>query len=139
MSYHKFSRINFLNFENRKSICPFCTKMYELMKKHSLLILILSIILNESLGQKLKQLKENINPLSESGEYLETVQKSTFKYFWEFAHPISGMAAERTATPNIVTSGGTGFGILSIIVASHRGWITRKDAVKHLTKMWLIH
>ena len=48
------------------------------------------------------------------------------------------MAAERTATPNIVTSGGTGFGILSIIVASHRGWITRKDAVKHLTKMWLI-
>ena len=109
------------------------------MKKYSLLILILSIILNESLGQKLKQLKENINPLSESGEYLETVQKSTFKYFWEFAHPISGMAAERTATPNIVTSGGTGFGILSIIVASHRGWITRKDAVKHLTKMWLIH
>jgi hypothetical protein len=72
--------------------------------------------------------------LNEKYEYIETVQKATFQYFWDFAHPISGMAPERTATPNIVTSGGTGFG-MSIVAAVHRGWISRAEAVKHLQKM----
>lgn len=72
---------------------------------------------------------------NEPREYLETIQKATFGYFWDFAHPISGMAAERTATPNIVTSGGTGFGVMGIVVASERQWIKREEAIKHLIKM----
>ncbi len=72
---------------------------------------------------------------TEQSEYMETVQKATFQYFWDFAHPVSGMAAERTATPNIVTSGGTGFGVMSIVVATQRGWVTRPQAVAHLTRM----
>ena len=105
------------------------------MFKYPLILLFIIGSFNKINGQKNQFPSVNNVPLSERGEYIETVQKATFNYFWEFAHPISGMAAERTATPNIVTSGGTGFGIMSIIVASHRGWITRKDAVKHLTKM----
>ncbi len=72
---------------------------------------------------------------TEQSEYMETVQKATFRYFWDFAHPVSGMAAERTATPNIVTSGGTGFGVMAIVVATQRGWITRPQAVAHLARM----
>jgi len=105
------------------------------MFKYYLILFFIIFLLSKINGQKNQFPLVNNVPLSERGEYIETVQKATFNYFWEFAHPISGMAAERTATPNIVTSGGTGFGVMSIIVASHRGWITRKDAVKHLIKM----
>ena len=109
--------------------------MCELMQKNRLIILLIFLISLKSFGQNSQINTEKFNPISEKSEYLETVQKATFKYFWDFAHPISGMAAERTATPNIVTSGGTGFGVMTIIVASNRGWITRKEAVKHLIKM----
>jgi hypothetical protein len=72
---------------------------------------------------------------TETGEYMETVQKATFRYFWNFAHPVSGMAPERTATPNIVTTGGTGFGVMCLVAGVHRNWITREEAVTHLLKM----
>lgn len=73
-------------------------------------------------------------------QLLEIVQKQTFRYFWDFAHPVSGMARERSnETDNygneVVTTGGTGFGIMSIIVAAERNWISRDTAAKHLLKM----
>src|SRR5690606_33769229 len=42
-------------------------------------------------------------------ELLTLVQKQTFKYFWDFGHPISGLARERNTSGNLVTSGGSGF------------------------------
>ncbi|MBV9987187.1 MAG: beta-glucosidase [Chitinophagaceae bacterium] len=68
------------------------------------------------------------------------VQKQTFRYFWDFAHPVSGMARERSNVAydygdEVVTTGGTGFGIMAIIVAAERGWIARDTAAKHLVKM----
>ena len=73
--------------------------------------------------------------LTEDGEYLNTVQQKTFQYFWDFAHPVSGLIPERTATPNIATSGGTGFGMMALVVGTHRNWITRPQAVERLLKM----
>ncbi|WP_255157746.1 hypothetical protein [Siphonobacter sp. BAB-5385] len=72
---------------------------------------------------------------SEKSEYMDVVQKATFRYFWDFGHPISGMAAERTATPNIVTTGGTGFGLMGMVVAAERQWITREAAVAAYKKL----
>ena len=46
---------------------------------------------------------------------LDLVQRQTFKYFWDFGHPVSGMSRERNTSGDLVTSGGTGFGIMSII------------------------
>ncbi|MGG9962650.1 glucoamylase family protein [Ferruginibacter sp. SUN106] len=71
---------------------------------------------------------------------LDIVQKQTFKYFWDFAHPVSGMARERSNESfgygnEIVTTGGTGFGIMSVIVATERKWITRDTAAKFMLKM----
>lgn len=79
--------------------------------------------------------KRPVPQLTEQSEYLETVQRATFRYFWDFAHPVSGLTPERTATPNIVTSGGTGFGVSAIVVGTHRGWVSRKEAVERLLKM----
>ena len=71
---------------------------------------------------------------------LELVQKQTFNYFWAFAHPVSGMSRERSNTAydygdEVVTSGGTGFGVMSVVVAADRKWITRDTAAKFLLKM----
>ena len=64
---------------------------------------------------------------------LDTVQKRTFRYFWDYAHPVSGLARERSnATPETVTSGGSGFGIMALIVGIERGFITREQGLKRL-------
>ncbi len=82
-------------------------------------------------------LKINIS-LSDSA-LLNLVQKQTFRYFWDFAHPISGMARERSNINDYghetVTTGGTGFGIMSVIVAADRKWISRDTAAKFMLKM----
>jgi hypothetical protein len=71
---------------------------------------------------------------------LELVQKQTFKYFWDFAHPVSGLARERSNVAyeygsEVVTTGGSGFGIMSVIVAAERGWIKRDTAARFLLKL----
>ena len=94
------------------------------------------------------QIKENqtaVNPadrpknLSDSA-LLDLVQKQTFRYFWDFAHPVSGLARERSNVAydygaEVVTTGGTGFGVMAVIVAAERKWISRDTAAKFLLKM----
>ncbi|MBY5958666.1 DUF3131 domain-containing protein [Membranicola marinus] len=67
---------------------------------------------------------------------LTLIQKHTFKYFWEGAEPNSGMARERNSSANTVTTGGTGFGLMAMIVAVERGFITREEAVKRWQKIF---
>jgi hypothetical protein len=72
-------------------------------------------------------------------QLLDLVQKQTFRYFWDFGHPVSGLARESSEpTPEqleIVTIGGSGFGVMAIIVAIERKWITREAAVGRMLKM----
>jgi hypothetical protein len=91
---------------------------------------------------------------------LDIVQRQTFRYFWHFAHPVSGLARERDNTvkgqyywdyineaydepnlskgtfgPEACAIGGTGMGILATVVATNRGWIGRDTALKRLIKI----
>lgn len=66
---------------------------------------------------------------------LDLVQKQTLKYFTDFAHPVSGMARERNTSGDVVTTGGTGFGIMAIIGASNRNFITRSNAITQIQKI----
>jgi hypothetical protein len=91
---------------------------------------------------------------------LDIVQRQTFRYFWDDAHPHSGLARERSDTvlavhywdyineawdepnfgklpfgPDACAIGGTGFGILSTIVAVDRGWVARDTAVRRLVQI----
>jgi hypothetical protein len=71
---------------------------------------------------------------------LDLVQRQTFRYFWDFAHPVSGLARERSnVRPDYgletVTTGGSGFGAMAILVAAERGWIGREDARDRLLRM----
>lgn len=63
------------------------------------------------------------------------VQQRTFDYFWKFGHPVSGLAPERTTTPEVVTTGGSGFGVMAILVGIERGFITREQGLERLLKI----
>lgn len=74
-------------------------------------------------------------PVISDDALLTLVQQQTFKYFWDFAHPASGMARERNTSGDLVTSGGSGFGIMAIIVGIERNFITRQQGLERLDKI----
>lgn len=85
---------------------------------------------------------EDENPVIISDEeLLDFTQQETFKYFWDYAQTESGCARERfhpnepKNDPNTVTTGGTGFSLMAIIVGIERGFITQSAATNRLTTM----
>lgn len=66
---------------------------------------------------------------------LTLVQKKTFGYFWDHAHPVSGLSRERYGSGEIVTSGGSGFGLMAVIVGIERGFVTREQGFERLNKI----
>lgn len=74
-------------------------------------------------------------PILSDEELLTLIQRQTFKYFWDFGHPISGLARERNTSNDIVTFGGSGFGLMAMIVAVERGFITLSEAITRWKKI----
>ncbi len=73
-------------------------------------------------------------PLSDDA-LLTLVQRQHFRYFWDFAHPVSGLARERNTSGDLVTSGGSGFGIMAIVTGIHRQFITRAEGLTRMQKI----
>jgi hypothetical protein len=70
-------------------------------------------------------------------ELLELIQRQTFKFFWDGSHPVSGLAPDRctlraNAIDDKVAIGGSGFGVMALLVAVDRGWVTREAALERL-------
>ena len=84
--------------------------------------------------------KEDIKLTDE--QLLDSLQKQTFNYFWEGAEPTSGLARERihlddiypTHDRDIITIGGSGFGVMAILVGIEREFITREMGLERLEK-----
>jgi hypothetical protein len=74
---------------------------------------------------------------------LDSIQYHTFQYFWDGAEPNSGLARERYHVDgvypqndkHVITSGGSGFGIMAIIVGIERGFISREEGLIRLNKI----
>jgi hypothetical protein len=71
---------------------------------------------------------------------LEQVQRQCFRYFWDGADTLSALAADRRqlSKPQAdipVTIGGSGFGLMAMIVAVERGWVRREAALERLSLM----
>ena len=116
------------------------------MRKYSLLLLIVTYLIagckgNQHAVQVSKKSASQVN-LSDS-QLLDIVEKQTFQYFWDGAEPTSGLARERFHTDNIypdndkstVTCGGAGFGVMSILVAMERHFITKSEGKLRLEKI----
>jgi len=71
---------------------------------------------------------------------LTDVQKQTFQYFWDGAEPNSKLARERIHMDgyypqndeNVITIGGSGFGLMSILVGMYNNYITEDAGLQHI-------
>lgn len=99
------------------------------------LLLCLSSCADKSIPSK--SVETNVEKL-----LLDRVQRETFGYFWDGAEPISGLAPERIHIDgyysqndsDVIACGGSGFGIMAMLVAIERGFVSRKDVVVRLEK-----
>lgn len=66
---------------------------------------------------------------------LDEEQSAAFRYFFDGADQNSGMALEGNERGTTITIGGSGFGMMAIIVGTERGWITRAQGAEHVLKM----
>jgi len=106
--------------------------------------LLLTIGLTVSCGNSKKQGRHDngSNALSDDS-LLNLVEYRTFQYFWDGAEPNSGMARERINVDgvypdndeNVVTTGGSGFGIMAILAGIERGFITREEGYQRYTRI----
>lgn len=122
------------------------------MRKQKLLKINLAFLFLILLGvscnsqKQTAEVKESPEKISDDS-LLTLVQYQTFQYFWDGAEPTSGAARERfhednvypDNDKNIITSGGTGFGVMAILVGIERKFITRKEGFQRLNKLvnWL--
>lgn len=117
--------------------------------KHLAYLLLLSIVAISFACSDTKKKEATTTQTTETeqqltdDELLTLVEEKTFQYFWDGAEPISGMARERfhmdgiypQNDKSVVTSGGSGFGVMAILVGIERGFITRKEGVDRLLRI----
>ena len=69
-------------------------------------------------------------------ELMSMVQEASFRYYWEAAEPLSGMAREsQPGADDLVATGASGFGVMALVVGVERGFITRREAVERMLKI----
>ncbi|MBF5026213.1 glucoamylase family protein [Planobacterium oryzisoli] len=112
------------------------------MKKYILAVGVLSLGIASSC-QNMQNPVANHQGVEHNKEQhlMDQVQKDALKYFWDFAEPNSLLARERyhqdgvypQNDSDVVTTGGSGFGLMSLLVGVERGFIPRAEAVDRLT------
>jgi hypothetical protein len=71
---------------------------------------------------------------------LDQVQQRTIAFFWDMAHPVCGMTPDRVNADNptsndLIATGGSGFGIMALIVGVERGWVDRVALLDRLLRV----
>jgi len=59
---------------------------------------------------------------------LEDISQRTFRFFWERAHPRTGLVPDRWPTKSFASIAATGFGLTAYAIGAERGWVTRPEA-----------
>ena len=108
----------------------------------NLFYIVVTFLLIASCGPG-KESQESSSSEITDDSLLNLVQYQTFNYFWEGAEPVSGMARERyhmddiypSHPKDIITSGGSGFGLMAIVVGIERGFITRDQGLERFEQI----
>lgn len=98
---------------------------------------------NESPTQPTPETASRPTSFASEDAMLDYIEKVHLNYMWDGADPTSGMAYERIHLDNnypendrdVVTLGGSGFGVAGLLVGIDRGFINRSDGVARLTKI----
>lgn len=134
------STVKLLEAGKKVSITP--TKALNPLSKYEVLVKnTLKSIANNSLKQQYNySFNTAIDPSDKfkritQDELMTLVQKQTFNYFWNFAHPRAGMIRERNSSTETVTTGGTGFGLMAIVTGIHRNFISKSEGLERTKKI----
>jgi hypothetical protein len=66
-------------------------------------------------------------------ELLTMVQEACFRYYWEAGHPKAGLAPEvLPGDPNLLALGGSGFGVMALIVGAEREFVPREKVAERM-------
>lgn len=65
--------------------------------------------------------------------FLEELERATFRFFEECAHPRTGLVKDRSRADGndereVASIAATGFGLTALCIADARGWLTREEA-----------
>jgi hypothetical protein len=110
------------------------------MKQNLMFIILLGIFTFSCTNSN--KVKSTVSGSITDDSLLTLVQYNTFQYFWDGAEPVSGLARERYHVDGIypendmdvITSGGSGFGLMALLVGIERGFITREEGLERLQK-----
>jgi hypothetical protein len=58
----------------------------------------------------------------------DDLAERTFRFFWERAHPRTGLVLDRWPTPGFASISATGFGLTAYAIGAERGWVSRAEA-----------
>jgi hypothetical protein len=69
----------------------------------------------------------------EEDAFLDELEKASYLFFWEQAHPATGLIKDRcntraTDTGIVASIAGTGFGLTALCIAQQRGWVSLSDS-----------
>ncbi|MDB5200118.1 MAG: hypothetical protein JWO92_2081 [Chitinophagaceae bacterium] len=111
--------------------------------KNQLLLFIIFLFAIAACSNNKHIVKNKVQFSKQDEELYTLVQKQTFQYFWEGAEPNSGMARERfhedgiypDNDKNVVTTGGSGFGVMAILAGINQNFITRDEGRKRFEKI----
>lgn len=124
--------------------------LYMIKNKLSVLLLLAMTFVSckagetsESPAQQAPETASRPTSFASDDAMLDYIEKVHLNYMWDGADPTSGMAYERIHLDNnypendrdVVTLGGSGFGVAGLLVGIDRGFISRTDGVARLTKI----
>lgn len=106
-------------------------------------LLLLALVFLTGAGKQEKTVSPTDSREISDEALLDSVARRTFNYFWEGAEPVSGMARERFHVDgeyprndkNVVTSGGSGFGIMALIVGIERAYVSRESGLERMERI----
>ncbi|TAE61594.1 MAG: Tat pathway signal protein [Bacteroidetes bacterium] len=102
------------------------------MSKNLLLLLLLCLSLLPACEQRQKP----ADPEAENKTFsLEELQRRNFMYFYDLAHPETGLIPDRWPAESFSSIAACGFGLTSYIVGVENKWITRASAAERSHKM----
>ena len=74
--------------------------------------------------------------LTYGDDHLHTLQRNTFRYFWQETNPENGLIPDNTGADNPPAStAGVGFALASYPVAAERSFVPRAQAVERMMKV----
>ncbi len=101
--------------------------------KYSYKISFLDAMFNES--EPSEGIKAQTRAMTDD-ELLTMVQKASFRYYWEGAEKISGLALENIpGRTQMIASGASGFGLMALIAGTERQFISRQESVERFVQI----